>query len=85
LLQASPIADHSAKAQIIGWRQPISALGEQKRVPNRKKVAKMVGFLFFGGSIAAIGQIQQGRITPTGRIAQKSAEPLRLQRAKTRE
>jgi hypothetical protein len=47
-------------------RQPISALGEQKRVPNRKKVAKMVGFLFFGGSIAAIGQIQQGRITPSG-------------------
>ena len=32
---------------------------EQKRIPNCKKIAKMVGFLLFGGSIAAIGQIQQ--------------------------
>ena len=55
-------------------RQPISALKDQKRAPNRKKVAKMAGFLFSDEAIASIGQIQQRANHPYSADPAKNAQ-----------
>lgn len=64
----------------------ISALKRQRRVPNRKKVAKAFGFLFCGKRIAIAGQIpkrldcRSGADCTTGRIRKRADRYNRVDR-----